>query len=654
MVRFKNFKIYQGKIMDKNVFKNQYFIFLLSFIAETIFYFIFNDLNIGGRYLTPDIALAPVLGLMFGPAAGLGMASSTAIYDILTGATLLAGLVDGFIFFFLSVVSFKLWYTFMNKDKSRYLKLDSTYNVMKFMLISLFIAVLFNCLLYLSRLALPTDMLSIYTLLELNEKIVSYTINIFDFSLVYGFIGITVANYFNIPLFSPLNYSLNQASFKTDKLNYLLLLIVVLSVISIIIDYNQIISLILFAIALVSSLIYIFAPINMEYHDDGRIVDFSLNEILIIGLTAIVVLLVMFNYYDVDIPFLNFNPHFEVLLKLGVIFIILMLVSILHLNFVEKNITNPINELIKTINLYTKENIQLDYDTLKGRFGKYEGNNDDITRLIHSLYKMSNDINLYLRNLKEVTAENAQYKTELDISNKIQADMLPLNFEEFADGRNFEIHGSMVPAREVGGDFYDFFNIDDENVAIGIGDVSGKGIPAALFMVKTMTLIRNHTRFTDNVSEIFMDVNNALSERNINEYFVTSWFASFDLLSGDLSFVNAGHNQPLVCIDGEVSYLDAKPGLVLAAMEGIPYRENSIRLDDGDFIVLYTDGVTEANDNYNGFYGEDRLKHIVDVNKDRHPKEIVQAIKDDVREFTNNAEQFDDTTVLVLKYNGGI
>ena len=392
----------------------------------------------------------------------------------------------------------------------------------------------------------------------------------------------------------------------------------------------------------------------MEYHDDGRIVDFSLNEILIIGLTAIVVLLVMFNYYDVDIPFLNFNPHFEVLLKLGVIFIILMLVSILHLNFVEKNITNPINELIKTINLYTKENIQLDYDTLKGRFGKYEGNNDDITRLIHSLYKMSNDINLYLRNLKEVTAENAQYKTELDISNKIQADMLPLNFEEFADGRNFEIHGSMVPAREVGGDFYDFFNIDDENVAIGIGDVSGKGIPAALFMVETMTLMRNHTRFTDNVSEIFMDVNNALSERNINEYFVTSWFASFDLLSGDLSFVNAGHNQPLVCIDGEVSYLDAKPDLVLAAMEGIPYRENSIRLDDGDFIVLYTDGVTEANDNYNGFYGEDRLKHIVDVNKDKHPKEIVQAIKDDVREFTNNAEQFDDTTVLVLKYNGGI
>lgn len=114
--------------------------------------------------------------------------------------------------------------------------------------------------------------------------------------------------------------------------------------------------------------------------------------------------------------------------------------------------------------------------------------------------------------------------------------------------------------------------------------------------------------------------------------------------------VNAGHNQPLVCIDGEVSYLDAKPGLVLAAMEGIPYRENSIRLNDGDFIVLYTDGVTEANNNYEGFYGEDRLKHVVEMNKDKHPEEIIRAIKEDVADYTDNAEQFDDTTLLILKY----
>jgi sigma-B regulation protein RsbU (phosphoserine phosphatase) len=260
--------------------------------------------------------------------------------------------------------------------------------------------------------------------------------------------------------------------------------------------------------------------------------------------------------------------------------------------------------------------------------------------------------------------------------------MLKTDFEEFCKDKGFEIYGFMNPAREVGGDFYDYFQIDDENIGFVIGDVSGKGVPATLFMIKAMYLIRSHSKFNESPNEVFENVNNLLCERNDGELFVTSWFGKLNLKTGKLTFVNAGHNPPLIKqnmdyenreeetnpdnengIDEykdnnasnkskDFEYLNIRPNLVLGGMEGIQYKEHELNLKTGDILFLYTDGITEANSNYNGFYGEDRLKETINKYGNESLDRIIENIKNDVYEFCRDENQFDDMTMLILKYNG--
>lgn len=177
----------------------------------------------------------------------------------------------------------------------------------------------------------------------------------------------------------------------------------------------------------------------------------------------------------------------------------------------------------------------------------------------------------------------------------------------------------MKPAREVGGDFYDYFKIDEDHVYFVIGDVSGKGIPSTLFMVKTMHLIENHAKFNEDLSQVIEKVNDLTYERNDEDLFVTTWIGKLNLKTGKLAYVNAGHNQPLIKHDSNnFEFMDTHPNLVIGGMEGTQYKEHEIDLNTGDMIFLYTDGVTEANDNYNGFYGENRLKEIINKNKNEN------------------------------------
>jgi sigma-B regulation protein RsbU (phosphoserine phosphatase) len=232
--------------------------------------------------------------------------------------------------------------------------------------------------------------------------------------------------------------------------------------------------------------------------------------------------------------------------------------------------------------------------------------------------------------------------------------MLPKDFNEFSNNKPFEIHGFMSAAKEVGGDFYDFFNTDRNCINFVIGDVSGKGMPATLFMVKTMHLIRNKSEFRDKLSQVYEDGNNAACERNEENLFITSWIGKLDLDKGKLTYVNAGHNPPLIKQNNEeFEYLNSSANLVLGLMEGMPYEEYELNLNYGDMIFLYTDGLTEANDNYKEFYGEERLKAILNKHKDEKLSEIINEIIKDLSKFCNNQEQFDDITMLLLRYTGG-
>lgn len=251
----------------------------------------------------------------------------------------------------------------------------------------------------------------------------------------------------------------------------------------------------------------------------------------------------------------------------------------------------------------------------------------------------------------EITRESQRIGAELSVATQIQADMLPSIFPAFPERPEFDIYATMDPAKEVGGDFYDFFMVDDRHLAIVIADVSGKGVPAALFMVIGKTLIKDHTLPGRDLGEVFSQVNSLLCEANKEGLFITAFEGILDLVTGRFAFVNAGHEPPFISrAGGRYEPYQVRPGFVLAGMEGMTFQSGVIRLEPGDKIFQYTDGVTEATDKDDRLYGMERLAQILGRNAGEAPSALLPAVKADIDAFAGGAPQFDDITMLCLEY----
>ena len=256
------------------------------------------------------------------------------------------------------------------------------------------------------------------------------------------------------------------------------------------------------------------------------------------------------------------------------------------------------------------------------------------------------------RQIKD-SAEKQQIASELSVATHIQTSMLPCIFPAFPDRTEFDIYATMNPAKEVGGDFYDFFLVDDDHLAVVIADVSGKGVPAALFMVIAKTLIKDHAQQGAQPEEVFTKVNRLLCEANDEGMFVTAWMGVLELSTGHLAYVNAGHNPPLLRRGGsEYDFLRTRSGFILAGMDGMRYRPASLELEPGDSLYLYTDGVTEATDASWQLYGDKRLCDILNTHADSDPEELLNLVRSDVDAFVGDAPQFDDITMLGLRFFG--
>lgn len=243
---------------------------------------------------------------------------------------------------------------------------------------------------------------------------------------------------------------------------------------------------------------------------------------------------------------------------------------------------------------------------------------------------------------------------ELNVAIQIQADMLPNIFPAFPEHDEFDIYATMVPAKEVGGDFYDMFMVDESHLAIVMADVSGKGVPAALFMVIAKTLIKNHALNKESPSQIFTNVNKQLCENNEVGMSVTGWMGIMDIFTGHMDYVNAGHNYPLIIRkDGSVEWIKSRPGFVLASMEGVHYRQNELLLEEGDMIYLYTDGVIEALDISQELFGDERLERVLSAEdiKVMKPEMLLGRVAEELKLFAGEAEQADDITMLALYRN---
>ena len=262
---------------------------------------------------------------------------------------------------------------------------------------------------------------------------------------------------------------------------------------------------------------------------------------------------------------------------------------------------------------------------------------------------LSDDINSTVSTLKRYIAEAAaRIDKELEYAKQIQLSALPTNFTQ---DEEYSIYAEMIAAKEVGGDFYDFYKLNDRAVAFLAADVSGKGIPAAMFMMTAKTIIKDLAERGMAVNDIFTKANEKLCENNESGMFVTAWMGILVLNTGNVQFANAGHNPPLLkCADGSFEYLKTRAGFVLAGMEGVRYRSGEVTLYAGDRLFLYTDGVPEATNTENKLYGEDRLLAFMNQNSEVEATKLLPQLKKNIDEFVGEAPQFDDITMLMFDY----
>lgn len=639
--------------MLKKLFNDKKFIFIFTFVVESIFYYLFEYSPIGGEFFVPDIGISPVFGMMFGPVGGFGQALANLVCQLCEGLDPIASIIDFAIMFTISLLAYKLWYATFTKKTINTPKFDSAYNIFKFLIIAVIVSAVYWGLVHISLEAYHNMYLT-YPMSSIVNR-TSYAVNMFNFTIILGIFFISIFNIAELPMQTPKKwFGFLEIDNKYLILSFIIIMIYLIPVQIFHID-NDITDNLFFGLATVT--VILFSLNKFEAKIEVRTVKYSIIEKITLFFLIVLLILLFIIFSDIEIITLIFmdkldNEYVKITtLSLGTA--LMMIMCLIHIHYIEKILTDPIYDLIDLSNQYRKNKKVLSYEEFKTRFKKYLMDNDDISRLIESFGSLSENIQSNLINIKQTTAEKEKIETEFEIASHIQSGMLKTNFDEFSNGRPFEIYGFMKPAKEVGGDFYNYFDMDEENIAFVIGDVSGKGIPATLFMIKTMQLIENHSKFDTNPEELFENVNNLSCIRNDNDLFVTSLFGKLNLKSGKLIFVNAGHNPPLIKQKNkDFEYLHMEPNFVLGEIEDIPYRESEIDLTPGDMIFLYTDGVTEANDNYESFYGENRLKNTLNNYKNEKLENIVENVKNDLYQFCDSGNQFDDITMLIIKYKG--
>ena len=280
-------------------------------------------------------------------------------------------------------------------------------------------------------------------------------------------------------------------------------------------------------------------------------------------------------------------------------------------------------------------------------------NTDEIGQLADAIDRMELQVHDYVSHLTRVTAEKERISTELSLAARIQMDMIPSVFPAFPDRKDFDIYASVEPAREIGGDFYNFFLIDETHLCAIIADVSGKGVPAALFMMASTIVLVDNARMGKSPAEILKSANEAICATNREEMFVTVWLGILDLETGKLTTANAGHEYPYLKQPGGAYEMVSDPhSFVVGGLEGIVYRNYEIMMEPGARLFVYTDGVVEATDKDEVLFGTERLLNALNKEPDAEPEKLLANVKESVDRFVADAEQFDDMTMLCLEYNG--
>ncbi|MBO6052196.1 MAG: serine/threonine-protein phosphatase [Clostridia bacterium] len=335
----------------------------------------------------------------------------------------------------------------------------------------------------------------------------------------------------------------------------------------------------------------------------------------------------------------------------AVLIVSIVLIAWLMIRRMKKMVVRPINAIAEAARAYAKDKREGGTET-----GHFSGLNirtgDEVENLSLVMADMERDLAEYEENITRITADRERIVTELSLAHRIQAAMMPHIFPPFPDREEFDIYAVMEPAKEVGGDFFDFFLVDDDHLCVIMADVAGKGIPAALFMMASKIILQSCAMLGQSPGEILTKTNEAICSNNQEQMFVTVWLGILEISTGRIAAANAGHEYPALGQGGEFRLYRDRHGFVLGGMEGFRYREYEILLRPGDRLFLYTDGVPEATGADGAMFGTERMIGVLNEKPAAGPEAVIESVQSSVDAFVKDAEQFDDLTMLCLTYNG--
>lgn len=585
----------------------------------------------------PHVGVLFVLGLLFGPYGALGATSANILLDLLREFTPIEILPSAIISFGVSYLAYKLWYTGFKTNKITKPILDNIYHL------NLFLSSIFICGLIYS--AAHGTLIGIFISTKIDEiYFVSYFLNFINIAFIFGILGIWISRKFNFTETpKPSKYQVNKKLYSI--LFWSLLTVSIITSISLILEID--INILQGETILIGILLCSYLTKPFEYkiqpNDENTIIEKIISTFLAITLTiailGVLISILSFNYVThLDNVYLHVMPA---LIITDVIIILFYIPGIIILRYVETKVIKPISSFSK-IERFIAENEKIESDGLVKIYSNYINEQNEIGTLARSYTELINHNNNYIENIREIEGEKERINAELDIATKIQASSLPTESIETDD---FIVDGYSHPAKEVGGDFFDYYMIDDDNLAIVIGDASGKGVPAAIVAMITQVILKQILTHDHDPSRTLFLLNNQLSENNPETMFITLWLGIYNKTTNKLVFSNAGHNPPLIKENGEFKYLNIDSGIVLGILEDFDYVLEEIMLTDE--LVLYTDGITDANNEDDKMYGEERLLNFINGFKsDENP---IVPLLSDIHNFTKDAKQYDDMTLLYLK-----
>lgn len=628
------------------------------FILTVVFKYILTVFNLS--VVRPISAMLPVCGLLFGFWGAIGCAIGNFLADIIGGTDIITSAVSIIIQTATSYMTYALWYSRMNKksmlQKTPFPSLAKSNNVLRYG-VTVFITSVY-CAFMIGFLTCIFESEQLFA----NRTIIVF-FNQFIFGILLGFPILAVLTRFDLPfavpqVHKPRSFFKNRNTSAMLSNAFLVISFVLIIASAVLYRYFKLSVNCLFClfalIIILSSASLLLRPLfPCEKLKKSSTSIITLNEKMVISFTMLgVVISVMIGVmgYCEHAKLTNDMLHIweNVCINISIAMICYFALAVISLKSMEMGITLPVTEITDAVTKYDTNNYAQSSTQIIKKCRSYENNKSEISKLAKSIVKMLTDIGIYTEDIKVKTEERQRAKSELEISSRIQLGILPHNFDDYAL-LGADIYADMIPAKTVGGDFYDFFKTTDNKIAVVIADVSGKGVPAAMFMSMTKMVIEMYLVNGKTPAQTLTLANKYICEHNSADMFLTAFVGVYNCENGEFIYANAGHNPPVLCRNGKPEFMKLKAGFMLGSLDFIKYEQEQILLEDSDSLFLYTDGVTEGNDKNGEFFGEKRLLDIFENSQNMTSYQMVNSVEKSAYDFSQGIEQFDDMTMLALK-----